>query len=110
MCTKSEVQTIVDASESRTNERIDKFAHDNARVISNFMSDFGEKLDTLTTKFDTHVKETNLSVDDIKAIREILGGYAAAGLARKFVLGLAGVVLAIGAIAGTFIGLIKAIK
>lgn len=109
-CTKQEVQEIVDDSESRTNARLDKFAQDNASVISNFMGDFGNKLDTLTTKFDTHVKETNLSVDDIKAIREILGGYAAAGMVRKLVIGLAGFVLAVGAIIGTFIGIIKAIK
>jgi hypothetical protein len=110
MCTETQVQAIVDRSEERTNARLDKFAQDNAKVISNFMGDFGQKLDALGGKFDTHVRETVLSADDIKAIREILDGYQAASTIKKMVIGLAGFVLAVGAIIGTFIGIIKAIK
>jgi hypothetical protein len=110
MCSRAEVQEIVDCSEHRTNARIDKFAQDNAKVISNFMGDFSDKLSILSNKFDTHIKDSSLSVDDIKAIREILNGYAAAGTVRKMVIGLAGFVLALGAIVGTFIGIIKAIR
>lgn len=59
MCTKEEVQTIVDKSEERTNKRLDAYAVDNNRVISNLFGDVKNKLDSLEEKMDNSILDRN---------------------------------------------------
>jgi chromosome segregation ATPase len=128
MCTKEEVKTIVDASESRMEDKLYTAYQPVAKAVSNLGADVAELRDIIKEHVQQeekyqdvvkdHLRETkqtldnlaHLTVDDIKALKDIAQGYAGMGAVKKMILGLAGIVLAIGAVIAGFITIVKAIR
>jgi hypothetical protein len=128
MCSKEEVQAIADATE----KRMEKKLQDSHMAVASTVSAFGKEIGDLRTllkehvtkeegyqdRVEEHLKESaelfktlaHLSVDDVIALKDIAQGYAGMGAVRKMILGMASVVLAIGAIVAGFIGIVKAIR
>jgi hypothetical protein len=128
MCTKEEVNQIVNDSE----KRMEKKLQDSHMAVASTVSQFGKEIGDLRTllkehvtkeegyqgRVEQHLKESaelfktlaHLSVDDVTALKDIAQGYAGMSAMRKMILGLASVILAIGAIVAGFIGIVKAIR
>lgn len=91
------------------------------KLLADKLEDFGNKFTMhdakeieYQKKVDAHLEaQTTLSKltgDDVQALKDIAQGYAGMSAMRKMILGLASLIIAIGAVVGGFIGLIKAIK
>jgi len=128
MCTKEETQAIVDASEARMEDKMYKAYQPIAESVSNLGADVAELRDLIKEHVQQeeeyqdvvkdHLRDTkktlenlaHLTEDDVKALKDIAQGYAGMGAVKKMILGLAGIVLAIGAVIAGFITIVKAIK
>ena len=128
MCSKEDVEKIVAESECRSQDRLERSHTALAGTISNFgaeitemkkiLKDHTENETEYQTMIQSHLQDTkktlenlaHLSEDDVKALKDIAQGYAGMGAVRKLIIGLASIVLAIGAVVGGFITIVKAIK
>lgn len=59
MCTREEVQTIVDASEKRMEAKLEKSDQAIAQSVSNLMGDVKDKLEVLERKADETILDRN---------------------------------------------------
>lgn len=100
------VQSEMGATLKRLTDKLedfgDRFAVHNAKEV-----EYQKKVDT---HLEGQAPLSKLTTDDIQALKDVAQGYAGMSVMRKFVIGLAGLIIAIGAVVGGFIGLIKAIK
>jgi chromosome segregation ATPase len=128
MCTKEETQAIVSASEAKMEAKLYDAYQPVAKAVSNFGAELVELRKIIKAHVEQeegyqdvvkdHLRETkqtldnlaHLTTDDVKALKDIAQGYAGMGAVKKMILGLAGVVLAIGAVIAGFITIIKAIR
>lgn len=100
--------------------------------ISESVSGFGKDLKTLAgrlaehteheehyqRKVETHMEQTahvlenlaTLTTDDVKSLKDVAQGVSGIGAVKKMIIGLASIVIAVGAIVGGFIGIIKMIR
>ena len=120
MCTKEETQAIVSASEAKMETKLYTAYQPVAKAVSNFGAELIELRKIIKAHVEQeenyqdvvkdHLRETkqtldnlaHLTTDDVKALKDIAQGYAGMGAVRKMILGLAGVVLAIGAVIASF--------
>ena len=128
MCTKEEAEKIVGDAEHRMEKKLQESHMAVASTVSQFGKEIGDlrvllaqhvsKEEGYQDRVEQHLKESaklfsnlaHLSEDDVIALKDIAQGYAGMGAVRKMILGLASVVLAIGAIVAGFIGIVKAIR
>ena len=115
MCSREEVQQECEKIERRIEA---KFA-DTYDSISSDLKHLKESLQIHTTKemeyqdkVEKHlaVISTSFTEENIKALNDIAQGYMGLSATRKLIIGLASVIIAIGAVVGGFITLIRAIK
>lgn len=106
MCSKEEVQRIINASEKKTEDKIDAIAIElNERLelshkgINETISNFGADVQKLTKTFE-HVEP-----QDLNAILKFYNGMMTL---RSFAVGLGSFVLAMGAIGAGVIWVVKA--
>jgi hypothetical protein len=128
MCTKEETQAIVSASEAKMEAKLYTAYKPVAKAVSNFGAELVELRKIIKAHVEQeenyqdvvkdHLRETkqtlenlaHLTTDDVKALKDIAQGYAGMGAVKKMILGLAGVVLALGAVIAGFISIVKAIR
>lgn len=100
MCSKEEVQKIVDKAELRLEKRIDeklfKQQVELSKTVSNLMGEIKQDLGQL--------KEHSSKVDDIVSL------YDGVSTVKSFVVGLASLIIAISAIGASIIWVIKSVR
>lgn len=115
MCSREEVQQECEKIE----QKIEKKFADTYSSISADLKHLKDGLQIHTTKemeyqakVERHLAiiSTSFTEDNIKALNDIAQGYMGLSATRKLIVGLASVIIAIGAVVGGFITLIRAIK
>ena len=135
---KTEIDAVekrIEAKMQECREDVDQQIFKSHNAIAAVQSQNGAALKELTSKVDTlsewfrvhdinekkyqekvdkHLEAqeplTRLTVDDVQALKDVAQGYSGMSAMRKLILGLASIVIAIGAVAGGFIALIKSIR
>ena len=135
MCSREEVHLEVLQSEQRMNDRIDRSHMAMAKTISDFgaeIKELGQSVKELSARFEkhdkmeqddrlalhNHIKESNeimeklttLNPDDLQALKEIAEGYTGFSTIKKMLVGLAGLIIAIGTIIMGVIHIIRSVK
>ena len=135
MCSREEVHLEVLQSEQRMNDRIDRSHMAMAKTISDFgaeIKELGTSVKELSARFEkhdkmeqddrvalhNHIKESNeimeklttLNPDDLQALKEIAEGYTGFSTIKKMLVGLAGLIIAIGTIIMGVIHIIRSVK
>jgi hypothetical protein len=129
MCVeRKDIEDMVHKAEHAMEERMYK-SHN---AISKILSENGAQLKKLTDRFNEHdaresadrqelrdhIKQSNEALsrlasfdpDDIRQLKEMAEGYAAFGVMRKVLVGLASSVVALGAIVGAVLSISKLLK
>lgn len=135
MCSREEVRLEVLQSEQRMNDRIDRSHAAMAKPISDFgaeIKELGNSVKELSARFEkhdkmeqadrvalsNHIKESSevmeklitLNPDDLQALKEIAEGYTGFSTVKKMIVGLAGIIVAVGTIIMGVIHIIRSVK
>ena len=135
MCSREEVHLEIMQSEQRMNDRIDRSHVAMAKTISDFgaeIKELGHSVKELSARFDKHDEKekddrtalnnhinefkeitdklTALNPDDLQALKEIAEGYTGFSTIKKMLVGLAGLIIAIGTIIMGVIHIIRSVK
>lgn len=92
--------------------------------VASSISGFGLELQKLTQwfkahdetekeyqkKVDEHLAQTQLTAEDIRALRDVIEGYTAMGTLKRMVIGFAAFCVAVGTIIGSIVGISRLLK